>query len=190
MLRTCRHRGRSPRLHLPTRRAARSDTSMSDLDHAADAMAYTIMSGFAELVPTRRKLLDWLVIATLYWASWCCSSPSRSTSSCPSSSMAWPRSHKESWSNEPYQLSPLSSIGFPLSLLGFFLTRAYCRWAKIRTAAEAASVKLSGRPYEQALTFRPLPKLTHRRSAHGDAPRGASTAVTVHRSSSSVGIIN
>jgi hypothetical protein len=39
---------------------------MSDLDHAADAMAYTIMSGFAELVPTRRKLLDWLVPPTLY----------------------------------------------------------------------------------------------------------------------------
>jgi hypothetical protein len=39
---------------------------MNDLDHAADSMAYTIMSGIGNLVPKPRKLMDWLVPPMLY----------------------------------------------------------------------------------------------------------------------------
>jgi hypothetical protein len=39
---------------------------VNDFDHAADSMAYAIMSGIADLVPTRRKVMDWLVPPTLY----------------------------------------------------------------------------------------------------------------------------
>jgi hypothetical protein len=39
---------------------------VNDFDHAADAIAYSIMSGVMDLVPSRRKLMDWLVPPTLY----------------------------------------------------------------------------------------------------------------------------
>jgi hypothetical protein len=39
---------------------------VNDFDHAADSMAYAIMSGIGDLVPSRRKVMDWLVPPTLY----------------------------------------------------------------------------------------------------------------------------
>jgi hypothetical protein len=39
---------------------------VNDSDHSADAMAYAIKSGIGGLVPTRRKMMDWLVPPTLY----------------------------------------------------------------------------------------------------------------------------
>jgi hypothetical protein len=39
---------------------------MNDSDHATDALAYSIMSGVMDVVPSHRKLMDWIVPPTLY----------------------------------------------------------------------------------------------------------------------------
>jgi hypothetical protein len=39
---------------------------VNESDHAADSMAYAIRSGIGNIVPSRRKIMDWLVPPTLY----------------------------------------------------------------------------------------------------------------------------